>query len=109
MDYIELRKILSKNIKDKRKLLSLTQEKLAEATELSPQTINDIEGCRTWVSDKTLIKLADVLHTSPAELLLQESSENKYMNILQLKSNIQNSLHQTIDDAFAKFDFSKTN
>lgn len=109
MDYIDLRKILSKNIKDKRKLLSLTQEKLAEATELSPQTINDIEGCRTWVSDKTLIKLAEVLHTSPAELLLQESSENECMNILQLKSNIQNSLHQTIDDAFAKFDFSKAN
>lgn len=108
MDYIELRKILSKNIKDKRKLFSLTQEKLAEAAELSPQTINDIEGCRTWVSDKTLIKLAEVLHTSPAELLLQES-ENEYLNILQLKSNIQNSLHQTIDDAFAKFDFSKTN
>ncbi len=108
MDYIDLRKILSKNIKDKRKLFSLTQEKLAEAAELSPQTINDIEGCRTWVSDKTLIKLAEVLHTSPAELLLQES-ENEYLNILQLKSNIQNSLHQTIDDAFAKFDFSKTN
>lgn len=108
MDYIDLRKILSKNIKDKRKIFSLTQEKLAEAAELSPQTINDIEGCRTWVSDKTLIKLAEVLHTSPAELLLQES-ENEYLNILQLKSNIQNSLHQTIDDAFAKFDFSKTN
>ena len=107
MDYIELRRILSKNIKDKRKLLSLTQEKLAEAAELSPQTINDIEGCRTWVSDKTLIKLSEVLHTTPAELLLQQKSENKCMNILQLKSSIQNSLHQTIDDAFARFDFSK--
>lgn len=108
MDYIDLRKILSLNIKHKRKLLSLTQEKLAEATELSPQTINDIEGCRTWVSDKTLIKLSEVLHTSPAELL-QPFSEKESSNILQLKSTIQNSILQTVDDAFAKFDFSKTN
>lgn len=109
MDYIELRKILSKNIKDRRKLLSLTQEKLAEAADLSPQTINDIEGCRTWVSDKTLLKLSEVLHTSPAELLLQPYSEKEGMDILQFKSFIQTSLQQTIDDAFAKFDFSKTN
>ncbi|MBP5251341.1 MAG: helix-turn-helix transcriptional regulator [Treponema sp.] len=109
MDYIDLRKILSKNIKDKRKLLSLTQEKLAEAAELSPQTINDIEGCRTWVSDKTLIKLSEVLHTAPAELLLKQSSENECLNILQLKSTIQNSLHQTVDDAFSKFEFSTIN
>lgn len=109
MDYIELRKILSKNIKDRRKLLSLTQEKLAEAADLSPQTINDIEGCRTWVSDKTLLKLSKVLHTSPAELLLQPYSEKEGMDILQFKSVIQTSLQQTIDDAFAKFDFSKTN
>lgn len=52
MNQIELREILSFNIKQKRKLYSLTQEKLAELTGLSAQTINDIEGCRTWVSDK---------------------------------------------------------
>ena len=108
MDYIELRKILSTNIKTRRKLLALTQEKLAEATDLSPQTINDIEGCRTWVSDKTLIKLSEVLHTSPAELLFKPSSEKEGLNLLQLKSTIQNSFQQTLDEAFSKFDFSKT-
>jgi transcriptional regulator with XRE-family HTH domain len=58
----DLRRTLSLNIKKQRKILGLTQEKLAEATELSSQTINDIEGCRMWVSDKTILKLAKILH-----------------------------------------------
>ena len=103
MDYIELRKILSKNIKDKRKLLSLTQEKLAEATELSPQTINDIEGCRTWVSDKTLIKLAEVLHTTPSELLHQSSLETEELDIFQFKSKLQESVRNTINQLFKSY------
>ena len=55
MNQTELRENLSFNIKQRRKLCGFTQEKLAEETELSAQTINDIEGCRTWVSDKTLV------------------------------------------------------
>ncbi len=70
MNQKELRENLSLNIKCRRKIYSLTQEKLAEEAGLSAQTINDIEGCRTWVSDKTLVKLSEVLHTTPAELLL---------------------------------------
>ena len=103
MDYIDLRRILSKNSKDKRKLLSLTQEKLAEATELSPQTINDIEGCRSWVSDKTFIKLAEVLHTTPAELLHQSSLETEELDILQLKSKLQESVRNTINQLFESY------
>lgn len=103
MDYIELRKILSKNIKDKRKLLSLTQEKLAEETGLSAQTINDIEGCRTWVSDKTLIKLAEVLHTTPSELLHQSSPETEELDILQFKSKLQESVRNTINQLFESY------
>lgn len=101
MNSMDLRKTLSKNIKDKRKSLMLTQEKLAEETGLSAQTINDIEGCRTWVSDKTLVKLSKVLHTTPAELLLNNSSEkSKELDLLQFKIKIQNSIHDAIEDAF---------
>ena len=64
----ELRKTLSLNIKKQRKILGLTQEKLAEAAKLSSQTINDIEGCRMWVSDKTIHKLAQVLHIDAYQL-----------------------------------------
>jgi len=64
----ELRKTLSFNIKKQRKILGLTQEKLAEAAGLSSQTINDIEGCRMWVSDKTIVKLAKVLYVDIHQL-----------------------------------------
>ena len=72
MEPEKLREILSFNIKKERKKLGLTQEKLAEIAELSAQTINDIEGCRMWVSDKTITKLAKVLHVEVYQLLIPE-------------------------------------
>ena len=66
----KIREILSYNLKKERKKLGLTQEKLAEISELSAQTLNDIEGCRMWVSDKTITKLAKVLHVDVYQLLV---------------------------------------
>ena len=73
MEFEKLREILSLNIKKERKKLGLTQEKLAEIADLSSQTINDIEGCRMWVSDKTMSKLARVLHVEAYQLLIPSS------------------------------------
>jgi transcriptional regulator with XRE-family HTH domain len=67
--------LLSANIKAERRKLGITQEKLAELTDLSVQTITDIEGCRTWVSDKTLQKLAGVLRVDMFELLIPPAEE----------------------------------
>ena len=64
----DLRRTLSLNIKKHRKILGFTQETLAEAADLSSQTINDIEGCRMWVSDNTILKLAKVLHIDAYQL-----------------------------------------
>ncbi|GHV55017.1 hypothetical protein AGMMS49579_16810 [Spirochaetia bacterium] len=65
----KLREILSANIKDRRRALGISQEKLAIAAELSSQTINDIEGCRMWVSDKSIVKLAGALKVEAYQLL----------------------------------------
>jgi transcriptional regulator with XRE-family HTH domain len=70
MDTQELRETLAKNIKKQRKFLGLTQEKLAETADISSNMINDIEGCRTWVSDKTILKLARALHIEAYQLLI---------------------------------------
>jgi transcriptional regulator with XRE-family HTH domain len=56
-----LRKTLSTNIRGWRKKLGFSQEKLAELVGVSTQTINDIECCRSWMSDKTMSKLAEAL------------------------------------------------
>ena len=53
--------------------MGLTQKKLAEIADLSSQTINDIEGCRRLVSDKTMSKPANVLHIEAYQLLIPEN------------------------------------
>jgi transcriptional regulator with XRE-family HTH domain len=65
-----LRGILAVNLKEHRKTLGLSQEKLAEMAGISWQTVNSIECHRTWVSDKTLENLADALKINSYQLLL---------------------------------------
>ena len=65
-----LRKTLSANIKKHRELAGITQEKLAEKAGISANMINDIEGCRTWVSDKTLVKLSTALQVETYRLFI---------------------------------------
>jgi transcriptional regulator with XRE-family HTH domain len=67
---LALRKTLSANIKRHRENAGLTQEKLSEKAGISANMINDIEGCRTWVSDKTLVKLAAALQVETYRLFL---------------------------------------
>ena len=106
----DLRKTLSLNIKKQRKILGLTQEKLAEAANLSSQTINDIEGCRMWVSDKTILKLAHVLHVdayslfrpiTPQKTSTQEA-ENLNELLLDLEGKIIKIVQQQFMDAIEK-------
>jgi len=66
----KIRQILAQNIKIRRKRLGISQEKLAEITDMSVQTINTIEGCRMWVSDKTITRLAKALNVEVFQLLI---------------------------------------
>ena len=105
MNQMELREYLSLNIKQRRKIYAFTQEKLAEETGLSAQTINDIEGCRTWVSDRSIIKIAEALHSTPAELLMPSENNNNSdkMNLLQLKKDLQVSMNNQIEEIILKY------
>lgn len=76
-----LRKILSNNIRVFRKELHLTQEQLAENAEISFSYLADIEHCKTWISDKTLLKLAKALHKQPFELLITQKTESNKLDI----------------------------
>jgi len=67
-----LRKILASNIKKRREKLGITQENLAAKSEISAAMMNDIEGCRTWISDKTLINLSSALEIDVYRLFIPE-------------------------------------
>jgi len=101
---MKVRKRLSANIKAGRERLGFTQERFAEKAGLSTQTISDIEGCRTWVSDKTLVKLAEVLKVDISQLLAPLHEKEKkgdlftkqQMNLLRqlIKEDIDKRLDQ---------------
>jgi len=99
---IDLRKILSINVKKQRELLGISQEKLAENAGISSNMIKDIEGCRSWVSDKTLIKLASALETDIYRLFVPATvyEEEIYKNVLNDLVQIIHKMKKDIDSDF---------
>ena len=95
----EIRKILSSNLKKHREKLGLSQEKLAENAEISTMMVKDIEGCRTWVSDRTLISLAAALKTDIFRLLMPDNVYNDeiYQSVQKDLESISQKIRQDID------------
>jgi transcriptional regulator with XRE-family HTH domain len=105
-DLEPIRKILAGNIKKYRKNFGYSQEKLAEKAGLSAQTLNDIEGCRRWVSALTITKLAKALHIAEYQLLVPENSEtpkaprkSSLKGLISLQQNIINTINTQFDKA----------
>ena len=105
MNQEDVRKVLSQNIKKRRKELGITQAKLAELAEISEPYMNDIERCQTWVSDKTLAKLAWALDFNLHELFMQndENSEKSadrkdaYLLFQQHKQEMHDFVEKSFD------------
>ncbi len=60
------------NVKNRRKELGLTQEELAEKSELDRTTIGKIEGGQGNVRLENIAALAEALQVHPSELLETE-------------------------------------
>jgi transcriptional regulator with XRE-family HTH domain len=67
-----LRQRLAANIRFWRKKRGFSQEKLAEMVNVSTQTVNDIECCRSWMSDRTLARLAEALYVEVYQFFMPE-------------------------------------
>lgn len=81
---------------------------MAELVEVSPQTINCIEGCRTWVSDKTLCKLAAALGVEVFQLLgppvVERPGGAPVDPVLELQlKRLREDLKNAVDDRFDSF------
>jgi transcriptional regulator with XRE-family HTH domain len=105
-----IRELLAANIKIRRSELGLTQEKLSELVEISYQMIHDIEGCRTWVSDKTLQKLSVALEVDIYELFCplpignsdDTTSEFYPYLVEQLHKTMKSDIDHRLDEFFGK-------
>jgi transcriptional regulator with XRE-family HTH domain len=84
-----IRDILAKNIKANRRRTGFSQEKLAEKAGISANMVNDIEGCRTWISDKTLINLAIALKIEIYRLFLPLAATDTEINKTIIKDLAQ--------------------
>jgi len=105
----EIRSILAKNLKEQRNKLGLSQEKFAEISGLSIQTINDIEGCRKWVSDKTMTKLSLALNLECYQLLLpkltikRKKEKNSTQQLWDLMKTLKKSVDSQIVSHFTEY------
>ena len=70
-----VRSVIAQNVRKYRKLEGLTQEQLAEAADVSNTYIANIECGQTWVSDKTLEKVAAALRVEIYLLFISEKPE----------------------------------
>jgi len=108
-----IRAIFANNVKKYRNTLRYSQEKLAEKTKLSVQTIKDIESCRRWISDSTLTRLAKALNIPEFQLLLPEKydDDRKYRkpalkSLIALKMKLKSVMEDQFEEAINTGDFS---
>ncbi|MCL2808599.1 MAG: helix-turn-helix transcriptional regulator [Treponema sp.] len=99
-----LRAYLSANIKARREALNISQERLAELASISVQMVKRIEGQRTWVSDKMLLNLAEVLGVSAFQLLVPLNNEKTSENYSLVSSLLKNLKQNIQDDINSRFD-----
>ena len=77
---------------------------------ISSNMVRDIEGCRTWVSDKTLINIAEALETDIYRLFMPETThedENYRTVLLDLKKTFKkakNDFETNLDNALKLWD-----
>ena len=84
MTELELRAILSQNIRRFRGYRKLSQADFAERINISIPFLSDIENGKKWVSPVTLVKIADALDIQVYELLKPESIiPDNAVNILE--------------------------
>ncbi len=82
--------LLGKRLAEIRKSKKITQEKLAEMTNLANNYISNIENHRSIPSLETLMKLCEALEVTPNDILLGTSTHSKqYMG-----DELQNKINQ---------------
>ena len=100
---VSIREILALNLKEYRRKRGFTQEKLAEKAQISSNMLRDIEGCRTWVSDKTIIKIARAFDIEVYQLLFPQTEAEKLFPVkipADILEDLKNVIKEDLDRRF---------
>lgn len=84
-----LRKIFGKNVKYYRFRKDMTQEKLAELTDLSPRYISNIENGSGNVSLDTIELIAEALEVEYIDLFTTKNKEIKIKKVNMKKQEVE--------------------
>lgn len=110
-DFSYLKKILSRNLRLFRQTRKITQEQLAEESDVSKYTISDIENCVSWPGDETLEKLASSLGIKATDFFNDSENPVQELSIredvlLQVKRSLKKTIDSAIDDLGIEFNTS---
>jgi len=97
----DIRFILKENLKFYRKRAGLTQQKLAEACDVTTPYIGEIEIGRKHVSLSLIETFASVLGIEPWKLLLPPQRRDETLNML-LADELRESLTKAIDEVLGR-------
>lgn len=75
-------------IREKRELLRMSRETLAELTDISPTFLSDVENGMKGISFTTLQKMCAVLHTSADYLVLGTTEHTDTSRLCELLEHI---------------------
>ena len=105
----DLRSILGANVKRYRNFKGLSQAKLAEILDISPNFISDIETGKRWLSSDTLVNLANYLDIEVFEFLRpQQAPKDDIVDFIQsytekAKITASEAVARSLDDLRRKY------
>ena len=102
MEDIEVRRLLSDNLKRLRKQRGLSQLKFANELGMAMTFINDIENCKKWVSPETLAKFATFFGVPVSEFIASLESKSD-LNPHLFAQALTNELHKAIENVGKRF------
>jgi transcriptional regulator with XRE-family HTH domain len=106
-----IREVLADNLRENRRKLGLTQEKLAEQADVSTHYIAMIETCKKYPKPEMLERLARALNLEPHQLFSvpaspEEALERLHQSIVadmqRMGTGIKQTVRETIREALAK-------
>ena len=99
----ELNIEIGEQVKAVREQSKLTQEKLAERLDVSPQYISDLERGVVGISIATLKKLCCTLHISSDRILFAEKPKNDITSVTDKLQSLPKKQFDILQDIIDKF------